>query len=404
MSTLATESQSRTRERSGSGPAASQDRRPVALDLYAEGDDACVGPERDCACTDCGSSGSLFGAAACVMVDASSSRARPKTLRERLGAQALHWGVLLVALVMSLPLLVPVMGEGLRAWSRAAVLETPAGHAIALVGAGLFALGFVSKLGVERVRGGCAMLRRLGPAAILGVAWSTLPSFAGVLLVLNMEPIRVALVGDASSALAIAMGVGLYCGAFVVLAGIGCLPTVSQAILAGYAFGLPIGLGAALIGFGGASLVGYELVRRLAAPRVELELESSTKARMIRDALLGASTGRALLIVSLLRMSPTTPFALTNLLLGSLGVSRWVFFFGTMIGMAPRTFAAVAIGLSFTGWSGGFDQPSWLVALGIAALIALVIVLARVSTGVLARMSRVRDDGEPAGAGSAALA
>jgi len=397
MSVLATESQSRRREGPRTAETADARRRPVTLDLYDDDRDACVGPDGDCACANCGSSGSLLGAAACVMVDASSARTKPKTLAERLGAQALHWGVLFVALVMSLPLLVPLMGEGLREWTRATVLAPGAAPAIGIGAAGLFAIGFVSKLGVERVRGGCAMLRRLGPAAVLGVAWSTLPSFAGVLLVLNMEPIRAALVGDASSAMAVALGVSLYCAAFIVLAGLGCLPTVSQAILAGYAFGLPLGLGAALIGFGGASLVGYELVRRLAAPRVEIELESSAKARMIRDGLLGASTGRALLIVSLLRMSPTTPFALTNLLLGSLGVSRWVFFFGTMIGMTPRTFAAVAIGVSFTGWTGGFEQPVWLVALGIAALVALVAVLAKVSAGVLARISR-ENARPPAGA------
>jgi len=403
MSTLATESHSRHGGRGGAHAREPARGRPVVLDL-SDGGGSCVGVERDCVCERCAGPGHLLGSAACVMVDASSSRTKPKTMRERVGAQALHWGVLFVAILMSMPVLVPMMGDGLRAWARVGVLAPVSSTAIGLAASALFAFGFVSKLGVERVRGGCAMIRRLGPAAVLGVAWSTLPSFAGVLLVLNMEPIRLALVGAEGSALHLATGVVIYGVAFIVLAGLGCLPTVSQAILAGYAFGLPIGLGAALIGFGGASLVGYELVRRLAAPRVEFELASSRRAMMIRDALLGASAWRALLIVSLIRMSPTTPFALTNLLLGSLGVSRRVFFFGTMIGMTPRTLAAVLIGLSFTGWRGGFDHPAWLVALGLAALVTLVVVLARVSAGVLSRLARDPEGGRrrvPAGAGAA---
>ena len=371
--------------------------RTVALDLYdTDSDSQCQGPDADCACAECCHSTSIFGAAACVMVDA-STRAKPRTRRQRLGAQAMHWGVLFVALAWSLPMLVTVMGEGLREWTRVFVLNTWVGPTFVLGASTMFAVGFLSKLGIERVVGGCAMIRRLGPAAILGVAWSTLPSFAGVLLVLNMEPIRLALIGDGGSTLQLMMGVGIYIAAFVVLAGLGCLPTVSQAILAGYAFGLPLGFAAALIGFGGASLVGYELVQRVARKRVEHELHHSPKAMMIRDALLNASTGRALLIVSLLRSSPTAPFALTNLLLGCLGVNRWVFFFGTLIGMTPRTLAAVLIGLTFTGWNGGFDKPWWVVALGIASLVVLLIVIARVSSKALERVSRERD-GAPKGA------
>lgn len=368
--------------------------RTVNLDLYADEDEdqgACVGSDQDCGCDDCSTrNSSLFGAAACVMVGA-SAHASERSARTKLGAQALHWGVLFVAALFSVPFVLPTLSEGAREWLNAYLLSTP-GNSVAwaacLFASGLFAVGFVSRLGRERVLGGCAMLKRLGPAAILGVAWSTLPSFAGVMLVLNMEPLRLLLVGDGTSAMHMATGMSIYLVGFVVLAGFGCLPTVSQALLAGYTFGVPLGLGLALLGFGGASLVGYEVVSKIARSRVEQEIVNKPKARMLRDALLQASGMRALMIVTLVRISPSSPFALTNLLFASLGVPRMIYFFGTLIGMLPRTLAAVMIGQQFTGWSGGIDKPRWLIVLGIVAIVALVIVISKVAAGVLMRVTR----------------
>lgn len=367
--------------------------RTVNLDLYPPKEEeatACDGSV-DCCCAECGKeSSSLFGAAACVMVGA-SAHASEKSARTRLGAQALHWGVLFVGVLFSIPFLIPTVSEPTREWINAYILSTPnnwVAWSACLFASGLFAVGFVSRLGRERVLGGCAMLKRLGPAAILGVAWSTLPSFAGVLLILNMEPLRVLLVGDGSSTLHLATGMSIYLAGFVILAGFGCLPTVSQALLAGYAFGVPMGTLLALLGFGGASLVGYEVVSKIARSRVEQELVSKPKTKMLRDALLRASTGRALLIVTLVRISPSSPFALTNLLFASLGVRRGVFFFGTLMGMLPRTLAAVMIGQSFTGWNGGIDKPRWLIVAGIVAIVVLLIVISKVSASVLLRMTR----------------
>lgn len=372
-------------------------KRTINLDLYADEGERpdCVGPEDDCCCDDCTQrSSSLLGAAACVMVGASahaSERSARTDLANRLGAQALHWGVLFIGALFSVPFVLPTLSEGGREWLSTYLLHTPgnwAAWAACLFASGLFAVGFVSRLGRERVLGGCAMLKRLGPAAILGVAWSTLPSFAGVMLILNMEPLRLLLVGDGTSTLHIATGMSIYLVAFVVLAGFGCLPTVSQALLAGYAFGVPMGLGLALLGFGGASLVGYEVVSKIARSRVEQEIVNKPRARMLRDALLQASGMRALMIVTLVRISPSSPFALTNLLLASLGVPRMIYFFGTLIGMLPRTLAAVMIGQQFTGWTGEIDKPRWLIVLGIVAIITLVIVISKVAAGVLMRVTR----------------
>jgi len=194
-------------------------------------------------------------------------------------------------------------------------------------------------------------------------------------------------IGDGSSTVHMATGMSVYLIGFVLLAGFGCLPTVSQAILAGYAFGVPMGLSLALLGFGGASLIGYELVGRIARGRVEEELQRKPKAAMLRDALVHANPIQAFVLVSLLRASPSAPFALTNLLLGSLGVSRKIFFFGTIVGMLPRTLAAVLIGQQFTGWNGGIDKPRWMIIAGIIAVIVLVVLVSKIAAKALKRVA-----------------
>ncbi len=362
--------------------------RTVALDLHVDEDsDGCDGVGCK-GCDGCSGAASFANAATCAMVGASTKTDIPKSLKARLTIQMFYWSITGIAALVSLPALVPVMSETMREWVRINILTTSIGPMLAWGLCAAFAIGFVSKMGRDRINGGCAMLRRLGPATILGVAWSTLPSFAGVMLVLNMEPIRLVLVGDSGSTAQLFMGLGIYTCCFIVLAGFGCLPTVSQAILAGYAFGVGFGLPAALIGFGGASLIGYELVQRLARKRVEQELNRSPRTTMIRDALLTASTRRAILIVTLLRASPSAPFALTNLVLGCLGVSRGVFFVGTVLGMLPRTLAAVLIGVSFTGWNGGFDQPRWVVIAGMIATITALVVISKVAASTLLKVSK----------------
>jgi hypothetical protein len=157
--------------------------RTVNLDLYPPeaGEDLGCDGSVDCCCSTCGNeSGSLIGAAACVMVGA-SAHANEKSARMRLGAQALHWGVLFVAVLFSVPFVVPTLSEPSLDWINSTLLSTPGNWvawAACLFASSLFAVGFVSRLGRERVIGGCAMLRRLGPAAFLGVAWSTLRSQA----------------------------------------------------------------------------------------------------------------------------------------------------------------------------------------------------------------------------------
>jgi uncharacterized membrane protein YdjX (TVP38/TMEM64 family) len=92
---------------------------------------------------------------------------------------------------------------------------------------------------------------------------------------------------------------------------------------------------------------------------------------------------------------------LTNLLLGSLGVSRKIFFFGTIIGMLPRTLAAVLIGQQFTGWGDGIDKPRWMIIAGIVAVIVLVVLVSKIASKALKRVADHTVQGHESPAASA---
>lgn len=162
-----------------------------------------------------------------------------------------------------------------------------------------------------------------------------MPPLGGILLL--------AYIGDISDWLQThqAMGVVLYALIFMFSAGFGALPTYSQALLGGWAFGPVVGFLAAWAGFIGASMVGYTIARTVSRRRVERMIEDNAKAKAVRDALIGHGLVRTTAIVALIRVPPNSPFALTNLAMAASGVRLMPYIIGTALGMAPRTFAAV---------------------------------------------------------------
>lgn len=232
-----------------------------------------------------------------------------------------------------------------------------------------------------------AIFKRLGPAAWLGVAWAALPALGGFLVLLNMGPISEFLRGEAEAGpMRLALGVATYVLIFIVTAGCGLLPTYSQAILAGYAFGVPIGFAAAWVGFGGASLVGFLISKNFARDRVEKEIERNVKARVVRDALVGSGFARALLIVTLVRVPPNSPFALMNLVLTSSGIKKRIYLIGTLVGMAPRTFAAVLVGSQITDWA-DVEKPRWMIVGGIVLTLAVLGIIGAIANRALKKVT-----------------
>ncbi|MFG0246986.1 MAG: TVP38/TMEM64 family protein [Phycisphaerales bacterium JB052] len=232
------------------------------------------------------------------------------------------------------------------------------------------------------------IIKRLGPAAWLGIAWAVFPGVMGILLLTNMDFATRLLKGtETEPGLPLFAGLGVYVAIFIISAGLGLLPTYSQAILAGFAFGIAWGFPAALVGFGGASIIGYFIANRVARKKVEAEIHHHPKAEIVRDAFIRHGFMRALLILTLLRVPPNSPFALMNYVMSVSGVRLVPFLIATIVGMAPRTFAAVWIGSQVSSWD-EVEKPKWLIIGGIVLAIAILVGLGKLANKAIEQAMR----------------
>ncbi len=212
-----------------------------------------------------------------------------------------------------------------------------------------------------------------------------MPPLAGFALLWQVEAVSVWLRSHDG------LGLVIYIGAFIILAGLGLLPTYAQAIAGGWCFGMLVGVPAALTGFVGASVVGYFVARTVSRHRVEDVINSNPKSRAVRDALIGQGFLKTLGTVALLRLPPNSPFALTNLVMASAGVRLAPFAIGTLIGMAPRTALAVYLGSGLQTLTRETLSPSaapkWVYIGGIALTLLVVIIIGHIANKAVARVT-----------------
>jgi uncharacterized membrane protein YdjX (TVP38/TMEM64 family) len=228
-----------------------------------------------------------------------------------------------------------------------------------------------------------SLARTLGPTGLLGVAWTAAPAVCGTLLLASLGPVSEWLLYHRH------VGLAVYTVVFVLGAGLGFLPTYAQSILGGWVFGVVAGLPAALAGFTGGGLLGYQVARRVSKERVEELIQGNPKARAIRDALVGRGPWRTLLVVALLRLPPNSPFALTNLVMATTGVPLPAFLGGTFLGMLPRTAVAVALAAAAAA-TGAEDiqtfvrhRGPWLLVAGLAGGMAVLGVVGAIARRAL---------------------
>lgn len=212
-------------------------------------------------------------------------------------------------------------------------------------------------------------LKRLGPAAVLAVGSATLPLLGSFVLFYYINRLGDFLKGEGLA------GAAYYVTGFAVLSGAAILPTYASAVLGGWAFGFSRGLPAALLGFAGGAVIGYGVARWASKDRVKAIIDEHPRWRAVRDALIGTGFWRSLLIVFLVRL-PSSPFAITNLVLASVKVRMAPFLIGTVLGMTPRTTVTVFLASQIQG---ALDQdvaekamPWWLIGVSIAISVAIV--------------------------------
>lgn len=230
------------------------------------------------------------------------------------------------------------------------------------------------------------IFRKLGAVGWVAIAAAVLPALGGFLLLGSLD-----IVGPWLKSHELA-GMALYVAAFALLAGFALLPTYAQAVLGGWAFGFWAGFPAALLGFFGGSLIGYEVGRRSSGDRVMKILDQHPRWRLVRDALVGGEHGagfaRTLLIISLVRLPPNSPFALTNILLSSVRVPRIPYALGTLIGMAPRTGLAVYLASEIKGAisKDAIPKPWWAWVATFGTTVLVFALLYAVASRAIARV------------------
>ncbi len=218
-----------------------------------------------------------------------------------------------------------------------------------------------------------------------------MPAVAGVVLLSNIGTVSAWLQSHSH------LGVAAYIVGFAVLSGFALLPTYAQAVLGGYAFGVTLGIPAALCGFLGGAIIAYEVGRLASKDRVENIINEKPKWRAVRDALLVGRKPQDAFIkcigtVALLRLPPNSPFALMNLVLSAVKVPRPAYYIGTLIGMTPRTAAAVVLGsgiqsvLSKETIEGA--TPKWLIVAGIAVSIAVAVILGWIANRAIEKATK----------------
>lgn len=244
---------------------------------------------------------------------------------------------------------------------------------------------------------GWSLVKRLGPAAVLG-AWSAvMPVLGSITLYWAMLTTNLGAWMRSHGS----QGVVAYSAAFMVLAGMAVLPTYAQSALGGYAFGILWGSVGALVGFAGGAIIGYELAARASGDRAIRLMDEHPKWRVVRDALVGASVGggpvevtpgfwKTLGMVTLLRLPPNSPFAITNLVMASVKVPRVPYLIGTVLGLLPRTVLAVVVGAGvgkFTREELKKAMPMWGIVAGVIVLVLVALVVIGVANRALTRFT-----------------
>ncbi len=179
------------------------------------------------------------------------------------------------------------------------------------------------------------------------------------------------------------IGVLIFVIFMTIFSGLALLATNILGVVSGFAFSFQIGLMAQIIGLVGASTLMFVLARHYAKSNLLSTINQKPRLQAIHRALLKDNSFKTLMIVTLIRLSPAMPFAVTNFIISASGVSFKTFIIGTILGMMPRASAVVFVGSSLSELDFSQPQESWMVIVGIAATILAVVVVSLVSKKAL---------------------
>lgn len=231
---------------------------------------------------------------------------------------------------------------------------------------------------------GPSLYKRLGASAPVAIVLSFFPPLGGFALLATLTQLGPWLRGHGTE------GMVIYFLVTGLLMGVSLLPTYSCAILAGWAFGVAAGLPLAITTITVASIIAYGIGRWIARDRVVQVIRERPRWDAVYRALLDHRAGRALFVVTLLRVPPQSPFALANFVLAAGRVRPVDYIFGTLIGITPRTTLAVTAAAGVEQLQFKTAANPWIVGGGIAVTLIVCVVLGLLANRALRKVTAER--------------
>lgn len=226
------------------------------------------------------------------------------------------------------------------------------------------------------------VLHQLGPVGLLAGTSAVLPGLGGLVLLGTLTSLAPEMRTNPTTYLP------LYILGFAVLCGLAMLPTYAVSLMGGWVFGFALGFPAAMVAFTAAAAIGYAAGATTSRSRVLQVLQAHPRWSLVHRELVGQSPWRTLGLLTLLRLPPTMPFAMSNLVFSAAGIPLGIYLLATIIGLAPRSammvfFAAGMQNLVYNDESTGEGRWVWLV--GIALTAVVLVIITRLANRALAR-------------------
>jgi uncharacterized membrane protein YdjX (TVP38/TMEM64 family) len=228
------------------------------------------------------------------------------------------------------------------------------------------------------------VFRRLGASGPVAIVLSFWPPLGGFVLLTTLNWFGPWLREHGTE------GLVLFFLFTVATVGVSFLPTFSCAILAGWAFGFAVGTPVAIAALTVASLIAYAIGRWISRDRVIEVIRERPQWNAVYESMLGSDTGKTMLVVTLLRIPPMSPFAIANFALAAARVRLFPYTLGTVIGIAPRTAlgAFAAAQLEQLRFKDVGDR--WMAVAGITATIIVCVVLGMMANRALKNVTATR--------------
>jgi uncharacterized membrane protein YdjX (TVP38/TMEM64 family) len=224
-------------------------------------------------------------------------------------------------------------------------------------------------------------MRRLGAAGPVAIALSFWPPLGGFVLLAFLTRLGPWLRVHGTT------GMWIYFLIAGILLGISFVPTYACAILAGWAFGFAVGWPLAMVTVTVGSIGAYVIGRWIAQDRVLEVIREKPSWNAIYRSLLATRSMQTMVVVTLLRVPPASPFALANFVLAAARVPLRDYILGTLVGIAPRTAMATFAAAQLEQLRFKNVGESWMTAAGIVATIVVCVVLGLLAKRALRRLT-----------------